>query len=175
MNMRLPGKSLLLAVLFVTATFFAEAMAETGPEIVELDGMVSYYGPVTFDHVMHVELTEENCAECHHHTTGMAPQDERCIKCHKGGQESDVIACRECHPSNRFAADYLASVAADPSLYHTDKPGYKGAFHRKCLGCHKEMDGPAGCQGCHERNESGDAFFHAGKFAPTPNKVKSGH
>ena len=169
------GKSLLLTILFTAAAFVAVGMAQTSPDDVDLDGLVRYFGPVTFDHVMHVELTEENCAECHHHTTGMAPQDERCIKCHKGGQESDVIACRECHPSNRFAADYLAVLAADPTIYHIDKPGYKGAFHRKCLGCHLEMGGPSGCQDCHERNEVGDAFYHAGEFAPTPDKIKSGH
>ena len=170
-----PVKSLMLALVFTAVVFVAVGEAETGPETVDLDGMVSYYGPVAFDHAMHVELTEKNCSECHHHTTGMAPKDERCLKCHKGGEESDVMACRECHPSNRFAADYLAELAADPNRYHIDKPGYKGAFHRKCLGCHQEMGGPSDCQGCHERNESGDAFFHAGKFAPVSSGVKRGH
>lgn len=169
------GKSILLAVFLAAVIFVPVGMAETGPDTVEIDGMISYYGPVTFDHAMHVELTDQNCAECHHHTTGMAPKDVRCLKCHKGGEEADLMACGGCHSSKPFSPDYLASLAADPSIYHLDKPGLKGAFHRNCLGCHREMGGPVGCQDCHERNESGEAFFHAGEFAPVSSGEKLGH
>ena len=170
-----PGKSLLLTVILSVVTFASVVIAETGPDVIEIDGMVSYYGPVSFDHAMHVELTEQNCTKCHHHTTGMTPKDARCLKCHKGGEEADSMACGDCHSSRRFESDYLSSLATDPNLYHIDKPGLKGAFHRNCLGCHKEIGGPAGCQDCHVRNDSGDAFLHAGKFAPVSIGEKSGH
>jgi hypothetical protein len=124
---------------------------------------------------MHVDMVEGNCARCHHHTTGLQPEYDRCLKCHKGGVEADSILCQDCHSTKRFDVDYLAAVAADHQLYHIDKPGLKGAYHQNCLGCHQEDDGPTGCQDCHARKDSGDAFFHAGNYAPADTGKSGGH
>lgn len=170
------GKSLLLTAAFLfIAAYGSYGRAESGPDSVELSGLASLYGSVIFDHAIHVELTGSNCARCHHHTTGMAPQDARCLKCHKGGDEAENVACRDCHAVKRFEADYLGKISSDPQLFHIDKPGLKGAFHRNCLGCHQESGGPTGCQDCHARNESGDALFHSGEFAPAEKTGKGGH
>ena len=148
----------------------------SGPDSVELESLAELYEPVTFDHAMHVDLTDGNCAECHHHTTGMAPSDENCGRCHQeSGEEAAVVACRGCHAEKRFAAKYLAAIEADHMVYHVGKPGLKGAYHQNCLGCHVEMGAPAGCQDCHPRNEKGGEFFYAGKYAPKPGKKHAGN
>lgn len=145
-----------------------------GPATVELDSLSDLYEPVSFDHAMHVELTESNCAVCHHHTTGTPPVNENCNRCHANSGEADVAACRDCHAEKRFEAAYLAKVAENPQLYHIDKPGLKGAYHQNCMGCHAEMGAPTGCSDCHPRKEKGDAYFHAGQYAPQHGKGPSG-
>lgn len=139
---------------------------ETGPDSVVLGSLSELYEPVQFKHAMHVDLVEGKCAKCHHHTTGAVPLEARCKQCHKGGVDVGVYACRDCHSSKRFEADYLGSLAANPQLYHLDKPGLKGAIHRNCLNCHTENGGPSGCQDCHPRTKKGDAVFRADIVAP---------
>ncbi|MBU0676457.1 MAG: cytochrome c family protein [Proteobacteria bacterium] len=149
--------------------------AETGPDSAELDTLAQLYDAVAFDHAAHVEMVEGNCARCHHHTTGVAPTNPKCLRCHPGGQEADSMACKDCHSEKRFESAYLAEIAANTDRFHTDIPGLKGAYHRNCLGCHQESGGPTGCADCHARNEKGDAFFSSGKYAPKSPQKTSGH
>jgi len=166
------GKCLLiLGGMLVFLAQGAGAANDTGPETAELGSLADYYRPVEFNHAMHVELVDSECARCHHHTTGAAPLEPRCLECHKGGQKGPAIACRDCHPAQRFSAEYLNELDANPQLYHLDKPGLKGAYHRKCLGCHRENGGPTGCQDCHERTPAGDALFRA-DVTPGPKDEK---
>jgi hypothetical protein len=151
----------------------AQSWAEAGPDTVELDSLANHYSAVTFDHAMHVGVAS-GCVECHHHTTGGAPTDSNCARCHEGGGEAIAVACRDCHSSNRFSAEDLAKIEGNQQLHHKGKPGLKGAYHQKCLGCHTAMGAPTGCQDCHTRNDEGDAFFHAGQYAPAP-KDSAGH
>ncbi len=150
-------------------------LAETGPDTVVLDSLAEFYEPVQFNHAVHVDLAEGKCAKCHHHTTGAAPLEPRCLECHKGGSDGGVYACRDCHPLKRFEADYLAALDGDRQRFHLDKPGLKGALHRNCLTCHVENGGPAGCQDCHARNAKGDALFRADIVAPPPGQPTGGH
>jgi hypothetical protein len=174
--MKLPsGKCLLiLGGMLVSLVSVVGAADDTGPETVKLESLAELYQPVEFNHAMHVELVDSECARCHHHTTGAAPLEPRCLECHKGGEGGAAIACRDCHPAQRFSAEYLAELDANPQLYHLDKPGLKGAYHRNCLACHQENGGPAGCQDCHERTTAGDTFFQAG-VASGPTNEKAGH
>jgi predicted CXXCH cytochrome family protein len=65
-------------------------------------------------------LMAEDCATCHHHSE--AGQTPSCNKCHD------------------------ASSASKESGI----PGLKDAYHRLCMGCHREMEmGPTGCAECH--------------------------
>ena len=172
----MPGKAFLLAAVLLAFLYPAAPLpAETGPDLVEIDVMTDLFEMVAFDHAMHLSLVDDNCAVCHHHTTGMAPVEKRCLKCHQGGVEADSIACGDCHSTRRFEADYLAALAADPTIFHTDKPGLKAAYHRNCLGCHQKEGGPTGCEDCHARNKNGDAFFHAGDYSPKPADKSRGH
>lgn len=156
--------NLILLLFFTVLNGYCFAME--GPDNLTIDQLAQLYEPVAFDHAMHVEVAEKNCAKCHHHTTGMPPVDESCIKCHKKSGPADEVACQGCHPANRFEADYLKKLDDDKTIYHTGKVGLKAAYHLKCLGCHKEMGAPTGCQDCHPRNDAGDKFFHAGQYAP---------
>jgi len=161
---------LLMTVMLLQPGFAQE------PETVILDNMTQYYEPVEFDHIMHVELLgEESCATCHHHTVGTQLVDENCLRCHAESSETDSSACRDCHSVKRFSADYLAEMEKNIHLYHVDKPGLKGAFHQRCLGCHQKMEVAADCQVCHARTEAGDKFFFSGKYAPNSDKVSSEH
>lgn len=146
------------------------------PDTVELDSLVQYYEPVEFDHVMHVDMLGDNsCAYCHHHTVGTPLVDETCMRCHANGGETDSAMCRDCHPANRFSAEYLAEIEKDIHLFHEDKPGLKGAFHQKCMGCHEEMDAAIGCEDCHARTDAGEKLYHTGKYAPAPSETPAKH
>ncbi len=162
-----------IAFLFMASLSLHVSFAE-GPETVTLDDMAQYYEPVEFDHVMHVDvLGEESCATCHHHTVGTKLVDKNCLRCHAESSETEYVACRDCHVVKRFGAEYLAVVEKDIHLYHVDKPGLKGAFHQRCLGCHKEMEVAADCQVCHVRTDAGDKLFYSGKYTPASTDTSS--
>ena len=143
------------------------------PDTVSLKTLSQYYDGVEFDHALHLDVTSD-CAVCHHHATGTAVQVGNCAKCHGGGEVLAKVACSDCHPREPFAAGYLQAKQADSQRYHNDQLGLKGAYHQSCLGCHRQMDGPTGCQDCHTRNQQGDALQRAGSFAPKKTAAK-GH
>ena len=144
------------------------AVAGQTPGLVTLDSMANLYDTVYFDHAAHETFTD-SCATCHHHTTGEAPVSPACQGCHAAGQAAGPVACQGCHLAEPFSADALRAKEQNIHLYHRDKVGLKGAYHRSCTGCHREMGGPVGCTDCHDRSAAGDAFFHvdAGDLAPT--------
>ena len=166
----LGGAVTMLMSLFL----FQNSMAIEGPDSVEIDALAQLYEPVAFDHVMHVEVVGDDCAACHHHSTGTPVTDSKCAKCHADSGPTDEVACQECHPVKRFEAEYLKKLDDDNSLYHVGKPGLKGAYHLKCMGCHQEMGAPNGCQDCHARTDAGDKVFHSGNYAPAPGKKSAG-
>lgn len=173
MFMNIFRKLLLMAtglVVFASVPVVGCLAAEM-PDLVELNSLSQLYDGVTFDHTLHLDVGAD-CSACHHHTTGTGVEDERCAKCHDNSGAMDVVACRDCHLAEPFSAAAIHGAASD-DLYHIDKPGLKGALHLSCTGCHQEMDGPVGCQDCHERNDSGDAFFNSGSYAPAG--IPSGH
>lgn len=134
------------------------------PDSVELNSLSQLFDGVTFDHEMHLSVSDD-CSVCHHHTTGTGVSDERCAKCHSNSDVVETVACQGCHAAEPFSA--AAIHGENQNDYHFDVPGLKGAYHLNCLGCHQEMEGPVGCQDCHDRNEAGDAFYHAGTFSPS--------
>jgi len=108
---------------------FAEEFAKAAPKGVVLLDMLSngdaatdHFGPVPFDHAGHARWAEiaGGCQLCHHYTPEGSAHPE----------------CRTCH---------------EVEFRHEDlrKPGLKGAFHRQCLGCHREWSHETDCQACH--------------------------
>jgi hypothetical protein len=116
----------------------------------------------------------ENCSVCHHHTTGTGVESEYCAKCHDGEKEMDSVSCQNCHSADPVSAENLHNPKPD-YIYHDDKPNLKAAYHLNCIGCHKEVDGPTGCEDCHAKTEAGDKFYHSGEFAPKESAKGSGH
>ncbi len=166
------GLAIGLAIAVAAVAFGADA-PDQGPETVMLDSLVSLYQPVEFDHATHVELVED-CASCHHHTTGTEVTDERCAKCHEGTERAEVVSCRGCHAAEPFTVESLKGQEAN--RFHLDKVGLKGAYHLGCTGCHQEMGGPTKCRDCHERTPEGDAFYRIGTAgAAGASGEKSGH
>ncbi|MDA8163714.1 MAG: cytochrome c3 family protein [Desulfobacteraceae bacterium] len=151
------------------------AKAETGPETVELDSLAKLYKPVSFNHSAHVEIAGGDCATCHHHTLGTGKIEPTCARCHAHSGAASAVACRDCHPAERFGAKYLQELAQDVNRYHRDKPGLKAAYHLRCLGCHRESGGPTGCQDCHAMTQAGEAFYRAGQYAPVPHAEGTEH
>ncbi|MGD0585330.1 MAG: cytochrome c3 family protein [Oryzomonas sp.] len=144
----------------------------TVPDMITLNNPGKLYASITFNHAKHITLTKE-CSDCHHHTTGTLVQDPNCIRCHRNSGETKTVACRGCHMQDPFTA--VAMREKDPKNYHLDKPGLKGAMHQACIGCHSKMNGPTGCQGCHQLTKEGQAFYNAGQFAPKGKTVKYEH
>ncbi len=84
------------------------------------------YEPVRFMHSKHAASLEENCAACHHYR----PADK---------SKSETVPCRSCHKES-FDSEY------------PNRPGLKGAYHLRCMGCHEEMKkGPTDCRSCHRK------------------------
>jgi hypothetical protein len=143
------------------------------PASLSLNTLAQYYEGVAFDHALHLDVTSD-CAVCHHHTTGTPVQEGSCSKCHPGGEARAKVACSDCHPREPFAAGFLQAKKVDSQRYHNDQLGLKGAYHQNCLGCHRQMDGPTGCQDCHALNQQGEALMRTGGFTPKTTAAK-GH
>lgn len=142
------------------------------PDTITLDSLVKHYDKVVFNHAGHIKNLKD-CAVCHHHTTGTLLEDENCVKCHRNSNEYKIVSCKGCHAKEPFTSASLREK--DKKIYHRDKPGLKGAYHKSCLGCHNNMGGPTGCQDCHKRTKEGDAFYNSGSFAPKKQAKSSGH
>lgn len=93
-----------------------------GPDVAILDQISDMYSPVRFDHKHHAEMVGmgQGCEQCHHYSP-----------------EGRIPPCRECHGK-------IASETQD-----LGKPGLKGAFHRQCMGCHREWSHATECVICH--------------------------
>ncbi len=173
--MRSLHKMIVAVLAAVAAAMAAAGPVSAGelPQVVTLDSLAEYFEGVTFDHAMHVEAAD-NCGVCHHHTTG-GPAEPQCAGCHQVSR-STTVACQSCHPAQPFSAAYLREREEDLRRFHVDKPGLKAAYHRNCMGCHEEVGGPTGCEGCHVRTDAGAALYRTGAYAPRPAAAAdSGH
>jgi hypothetical protein len=155
------GLGVLLLSVFLAVGCYA---MDDFPEEIEIDALANLYEAVVFDHAMHVDATE-NCAQCHHHTTGTGVTNDYCAKCHDGEVEQDAVACQDCHLADPVSAEKLQATQKSFE-YHDDQPNLKAAYHLNCIGCHKQVDGPIGCEDCHAKTEAGEKFYYSGEFAP---------
>lgn len=89
------------------------------PVTIQLDYMDSLYQPVTYDHKLHAGMPDTSCTACHHHSI-----------------KSPFPACISCHP--------ISGTDAETGLINL-----KGAFHRQCLNCHRELTSDSSCTVCH--------------------------
>jgi len=92
------------------------------PEEIELGSLSDKYDPAPFDHGVHTDAVSD-CSSCHHASTKPGKMDK----------------CGACH---------LAKPGPDAKV----KMGLKKAYHKQCIGCHKESDeGPTECTDCHAK------------------------
>ncbi len=105
----------------------AEHDLKEAPDTMLLNTLADLYQPVSFNHKLHASMAEMggNCATCHHYS----PTDE-------------IPPCRECHSPTSTSTDL-------------SKPNLKGAYHRQCLGCHREWSHDTKCVICHIPMEGG--------------------
>ena len=165
------GAAVALLAMTCMVTF---AQAVNVPAMVTIDSLSWLYGEVEFDHEMHIDLTED-CSDCHHHTTGTGTTSRECGQCHSDSRGTEAVACGACHLKQPFSAQNIMEKEQNLDLFHNDKPGLKAVFHLNCLNCHEEEGAPVGCQDCHERTETGHAFYDSGKYAPAGKKEEGGH
>lgn len=66
----------------------------------------------------------------------MGSMGDGCVSCHHYTPAGRVPPCSECH--------------LRPAKL--GQPGLKGAYHRQCLGCHKQWSGTTDCGDCHVPN-----------------------
>jgi len=121
---------------------------KTGPVVVMLDELEDLYQPVPFDHRGHAHMSEmtNGCMVCHHHSAEGAAHP----------------ACKTCH-----------EVSPAPGEERDiRKPTLKAAYHRQCMGCHREWSHGTACGICHppkaKRGESAGA-----SEPPTPKEILS--
>jgi len=95
--------------------------ADEGPDLLVLDKLARRYEPVVFTHRRHAEMAAfaDGCATCHHHNP-----------------ELGISACEVCHEQNPRRADL-------------SRPSLRGAYHRQCMGCHREWSHDTACSVCH--------------------------
>lgn len=98
-----------------------------GPDVVVIDRLSELYEPVLFLHRLHASMSDmgNGCAMCHHRNP-----------------PGPILPCRDCHggPSNPV---------------NLNQPGLKGAYHRQCLGCHREWTHQTDCVVCHAKRMPG--------------------
>jgi hypothetical protein len=152
-----------------------ELESAEGPATIILDSLAEFYDPVEFDHGMHIEYLDNDCAHCHHHTIGTpGTGTQNCKICHKYEPEAKIVACRGCHLTNAYSVEGLKFAEEEKKLFHKGKPSLKGAYHQFCISCHEEVDGPYTCDGCHMINDKGEQLFRKGKYAPPKKAAKKG-
>ncbi len=160
MKMKLKA-AVVVAALILTGAAWSQhpalgMEADDAPESVEIEQLTDLYGPVSFDHALHLEVAE--CTNCHHHTTGQPATESSCARCHNNTDGADAVSCSECHAEKRFSAEIIKQTSASDH-YHIDKPGLKGAYHLNCVGCHLESGGSTGCEDCHQMTDKGSKVF----------------
>jgi cytochrome c-type biogenesis protein CcmH/NrfF len=119
------------------------------------DVLGDQFQPVKFRHKYHAQILKD-CSVCHHffeeHYNNQVVPADKCASCHQSDNFKNMsrsIRCDVCHNEDATPeVRYVKSQSGKMLLI----PGLKAAFHRSCLGCHKEMGGPSTCGDCHLAN-----------------------
>lgn len=94
-------------------------------DIVIIDRLVDKYEPVVFAHSLHANMSSMSggCTNCHHFTQNI----------------DDIESCGSsgCHTDENVVN------------LNMSKPSLKGAYHRQCMGCHREWSHDTECGFCH--------------------------
>ena len=111
-------------LLLLTAGLYALQIEPTSdlPKPVILGTLANIFYPVEFSH------------DTHAHMSGMGTG---CETCHHDFEDEDYTPCSDCHSN-------------DPRDLDEDQPTLNGAYHRKCMSCHRENEPKVSiCSTCH--------------------------
>ena len=111
--------------VIIPAIIIMMATGILGLDVLKIDILKNRYEGVEFTHGAHVEYVDD-CSRCHH----FSEEPVKCTTCH------EIINLYTYKGSKRSAGI-----------------GLKGAYHGLCLGCHREIGGPVGCEDCHVRKK----------------------
>ena len=111
-----------------------EKMLEKSPGIIVIEQLSKQYVPVKFKHQLHAQpmtVMQIECSTCHHYS----PPDSfpPCMKCHS--KTRDEISAK--FPLNR--------------------PSLEGAYHQRCISCHREWNPEIECSACHVKKVTGES------------------
>jgi hypothetical protein len=93
-----------------------------------MNTMKGQLGPVPFNHRAHAQMAEMSggCYGCHHY-------NDTSLR---------ILSCESCHPRQR-------------KRENVSLPDLKGAYHRRCLDCHRQWNGSPDCKSCHLEKTDG--------------------
>ncbi len=94
-------------------------------QVILIDKLEERYTPVVFTHKLHAQMSEMTggCLGCHHYNT-LGP----------------ILSCSACHSINRKRETVRL-------------PDLKGAYHQKCLSCHRQWSRQTECKSCHQEKD----------------------
>lgn len=120
------------------------------PENFILNNDSKMFEPVTFPHEMHTEFIDD-CTICHHNS--IEGQTPSCKTCHGkpfDPKNSELLGKRLLRSG--LLKDGLMKFFDPETPENLERPGLTGAYHQRCMGCHREYDsGPVDCFECHEK------------------------
>lgn len=160
-------KSILIAVIFMVASFFVSAAVYSGTDVKDViklnDKAYAKHkkGIVTFSHKKHQkeyaekhpEFFKKACGECHHDKDG-----KPLTKLKEG---DNVQKCIECHKK----PGYIRGKKARGLSKKQKREYHANALHDNCRGCHKKYNkkmklkskdkgaAPTTCKKCHPKKK----------------------
>jgi hypothetical protein len=129
--------TILLAFCFCTVAqkenVTKEDILKKSPGILVLEQLSDKYSPVIFNHKLHIQP--------------MAVMGIECSNCHHYSSPDSFPPCRKCHSQTKGEIS---------SIFPLDRPGLEGAYHRKCISCHREWSQDIiDCSSCHAKKVAG--------------------
>ena len=102
-------------------------------DIVIIDRLVDKYEPVIFAHELHASMSAMSggCENCHHFS--------------KSADEIQSCGTSGCHSEVNMVNLRMS------------RPSLKGAYHRQCMGCHREWSHDTACGQCHAELSDGQS------------------
>jgi hypothetical protein len=112
----------IVVAMFAFLGLTSIAMADNGPETIEINEIQKKMPPVSFKHHEHQKRVEDKCVTCHHTAKeGEAPK-----------------ACSECHGKVDGAPDFKTAVHKKCQGCHKEQKAAGKNAPVKCTECHKK-------------------------------------
>jgi len=123
MNKRIVFSLVFMTLLLAVGLFALQTETDSDlPKPVTLGSLANIFYPVEFSHDTHAHMSEMGSG---------------CETCHHDFEDGDYEPCSECHSNSLMDVE-------------DDQPTLNGAYHRKCMSCHRENEPKVSiCSTCH--------------------------